>query len=1251
MIKTLLLPFWLALLAVSSGLPVARHASSHAYALDAPPPQASEAYPPPNLRFDCLSAADGLSFSLATSVVQDQQGYMWFGTRYGLDKYDGNDFTVYLPGSRSDPMGGNYIVELYHDRTGDLWMGTTIDLVRRDGKTGKFIHYTSDPNNPNSLAPGHVNAIREDSAGTIWIGTNGGLSRYNPSTQTFTRYLQDQAVLRIYPDREGGIWLGTASGLWYYGSGSLEQQNPVQYRNDPADPTSLSSDIVIAIHQDTQGAVWVGTQYGGLNRLDRASGRFTHYSHDPDAPYSLSDDSVYAILEDESGRLWVGTQNGLNLLDRATGRFSQYHYDPGDPHSLSNDVVNDLYQDRAGVVWIATLDGICKVNETASRFTFYRQGLSDNLITSVYQGRNGILWVGTALGGLNRLDRNTGRVTVYRHDPADSTSISWGEVTAIYEDRAGTLWIGTSDGVDRFNPQTGIFESEKALQGLLIGSIVEDQQGNLWAGTWNGVMRRRPGASAFAAVSLAGDPPVKHRVQRLYVDRTGALWISTQNDGLFRLDPALEGGSTPAVIHFPQDSGDSNSPGTSPVMSFYEDGNGALWMGSVEDGLVRFDRDTLTFRHFMPDTGIAKYVSCIEGDAQGLLWMGTVLGLARFDPHSEAFSYFDARDGLVVGEGISCSQGKQGEMFFGSWSGLVTFFPDQIRDNPHPPAVVITALNLRNQALRTDLAPDEQIKLSYRENYLSFDFAALDYAAPAKNQYAYKMEGLDTDWVESGTRRHADYPDLRPGMYTFRVKASNNSGAWNEQGAAVQITITPPFWQTWWFLGLLGVTLMGVIAGGVRLRLKSIEVRSRELEAQVASRTRELVALNELAASQVAQLTALQETAKAVTSTLELDSLLNLIIQQATTLLHADGGLFNLVDRDQKVDEVVAVTGLAPSVIGARTALEGSLSGWATLHNQAIISNQIPDDDRVARRDRSWVVEEHIQSAAVAPLTIKDKVTGTLVVVGRKEGKGSFGQADLDLLVAFANQAAIAIENARLYEQSKELAVVEERNRLARELHDAVTQTLFSASLVAEALPATWEKSPQEGRGLLQELRGLSRGALAEMRTLLLELRPAALMETRLEDLLRQLGEAASGRAGIAVTVQVEGQAPAAMPPLPPDVQIALYRITQEALNNVVKHARARQVTVRQSYPGEDQTADAQAAGRADSGPTRRVLLSIRDDGRGFDPARVPHSRLGLGIMQERAEAIGATLTVESQPGHGAQVTVLWEQADEEETR
>jgi signal transduction histidine kinase len=277
-----------------------------------------------------------------------------------------------------------------------------------------------------------------------------------------------------------------------------------------------------------------------------------------------------------------------------------------------------------------------------------------------------------------------------------------------------------------------------------------------------------------------------------------------------------------------------------------------------------------------------------------------------------------------------------------------------------------------------------------------------------------------------------------------------------------------------------------------------------------------------------------------------------------------------------------------------------------------------------------WMQGSHTRSELTVPIKVKGAVVGVLDV--QSDRLAGFDDSDLVMLQSLANQAAIAIENARLYEQAQRLAVLEERNRLARDLHDAVTQTLFSASLVAEALPISWESSQQEGRQLLKELQQLTRGALAEMRTLLLELRPTALVDSSLEGLLHQLAEAVTGRAGVPVTVTVEGKSV-----LPPDVHVALYRIAQEALNNVVKHARASQVTVRLCCISF-------ASAETDGEGRETVKLSVSDDGRGFDPHDVPSDRLGLGIMRERAQAIGATLTIESQPGGGTQIRVLWEE-------
>jgi GAF domain-containing protein len=558
--------------------------------------------------------------------------------------------------------------------------------------------------------------------------------------------------------------------------------------------------------------------------------------------------------------------------------------------------------------------------------------------------------------------------------------------------------------------------------------------------------------------------------------------------------------------------------------------------------------------------------------------------------------------------------------------------------------------------------------------------------------------------------------------------------------------------------------------------------------------------LHEGTRNRLAQVTALQKTSTAVASTLELDELLHLITQQATALLQAEGGILNLVDWDKHEDMCVACAGSITSAVGRRARLEEGLSGWVTLHNQPVISNQLGSDGQVDQTVLSRLEIElgkQVRNAAAAPLAIKDQVVGTLVLVDKQSGQAEFDASDLDLLVAFANQAATAIENARLfaaeqrraeqfrvisevgrritslldldsvlnqvvslvqgsfgydhvgialiedgyatykvgagemweqpsfefrpgrlkvgeegitgwvaaqgkpllvpdvtldpryvwmegsqtrselalpitikdkvvgvldvqsnhpnafdesdivvlqsladqaaitienaqlYEQAQKVAVMEERQRLARELHDAVTQTLFSASLIAEALPDLWASDQDEGRALLGELRQLSRGALAEMRTLLLELRPTALVEANLRDLVHQLAEAVTGRTGMPVAVTADD-----LRHLPEEVHVALYRIAQEALNNVVKHAQAHQVEV--SLRCRD------TAEEKDTGI--QIELSICDDGRGFDLERIPPDHLGLGIIRERAQAIGARLQLASQPGHGTQISVVWKE-------
>jgi len=505
------------------------------------------------------------------------------------------------------------------------------------------------------------------------------------------------------------------------------------------------------------------------------------------------------------------------------------------------------------------------------------------------------------------------------------------------------------------------------------------------------------------------------------------------------------------------------------VESIHEDNLGTLWLGTG-GGLNRFDREAQTFIHYRVKDGLPHdYVNGILEDEQDNLWLSTWGGLSKFNPRTDVFVNYDSGDGLQSNEfwRNAYHQTITGEMLFGGENGFNIFHPLKIIDNPHIPPVYISQLSLFNLIYKTDLRSGDQVELTYQENFLSFDLVALDYSNSENNQFAYRMDGIDDDWVMAGTRRHADYPNMKPGEYIFRVIGSNDDGVWNPTETALYITIKPPFWGTLWFQSLVVLTLVGAVYGFFRIRVRNIEIHSRELETQVQERT-----------------------------------------------------------------------------------------------------------------------------------------------------------------------AALADANELLAQERSEAAVAEERTRLARELHDAVTQTLFSASLLAEALPSSWENDPEEGRQLLGEIRQLSRGALAEMRTLLHELRPTTIAETALPELLRQLAEAVTGREGIPVDVKIDCQCN-----LPTDVHVALYRIAQESLNNVIKHARASEVSI--------QFKCTKCTKGIDSPLTpRRVTLTIKDDGRGFDMDHIISEGMGLGIMRERAESVGAVLQVTSQPGKGTQIEVDWDNGE-----
>ena len=805
---------------------------------------------------------------------------MWFGTFDGLNRYDGNDFKLYRH-DQDDPhsLSDNTIRGLIADHTGTLWIGTWAKgLNQFDRSTERFIRYQHNPDDPHSLSNNSIRSVLEDRTGSLWVGTMAGLNKFDRDTKQFTRYLHEpdnpnslgsNIIEAVYEDRAGVLWVGTGAGLDQFDPAT---ERFVHYQHNPDDPQSLSQNSVRSIYEDSSGTLWVGTM-AGLNEFDRDTGQFIRYQHDPADPSSLSHNTVFMVYEDEAGILWVGTWGGgLNKFERDTETFTHYQSNSADPHSLSNNNVWQIYEDQAGMAWIATDGGGLSIIDRGGKpFRHYRpipgdpNSLSHNAVRAIYQDQGGVLWIGTNGGGLDKFDRQTEQFKNYKHDPDDPNSLRSNAVWDIYEDHMRNLWLGgMGSGLIKFDRDTERFtqyqhdsRNPHSLSNDNIFAIFEDRTGIFWIGTNHGGLNRFDRETEqFTRYQHDPDDPdtLSHnQVTTIYEDRSGVLWIGTMG-GLNKFDRKTE-----QFTHYQHDPDDPNSLAVDAVFSLYEDRRDRFWIGTMGGGLDKLDRENDQFIHYTVKNGLSSNTvwGILEEDASpdeegGNLWISTTWGLSRFNPQTGTFRNYDVSDGLQGNSFLpvnSYYKSNSGEMFFGGAKGFNAFYPEQIVDNPQIPPVVITDFQLANKpvpiggdsVLQESILETDHLVLSYLDRVFSFEFAVLNYRAPEKNRYKYRLEGFEAEWNEvDNTRRFATYTNLDPGDYVFRVIGSNNDGILNEEGTSVRITVTPPTWEALWFRISMVVVAIGLLAGGYRWRVSAIETRSHKLEIQVAQRTQEL---------------------------------------------------------------------------------------------------------------------------------------------------------------------------------------------------------------------------------------------------------------------------------------------------------------------------------------------------------------------------------------------------------------------------
>jgi ligand-binding sensor domain-containing protein len=808
----------------------------------------------PPLSFDHLGNVDGLPNSDVRVIAQDRRGFLWFGTQDGLARYDGTKMRVYRP-NENDPtsISGGYITAITLDASGKLWVGTDengVDLY--DPDTDQFTRYVHS-NAKGSPSTVGVTAIVRDTKDRIWFAmSNGnGLDRFDPATNTFAEYVTgplETAITALAVDKSGNLWLGTASeGVLRW---NPDDNSSVSYRPQPGDERGLGAAPITSILVASTGSVWIGTDGEGLVQIDPAAKRLVHHRESANDPGTISDDHVSALFEDRHHDLWIGTTNGLNRMDSAN-RMVQYHHDPNDPTSLAFPQVETIFQDAGGVTWVGGFtSGVCKFDELRMKFGHYRT--RTHSANSYFEDPDGTLWVGTENGGLYKYELKAQRVTLYHSfgPPGDEGSIAlesaW--ISSLHRDHRGTLWIAlkgqgliafdtTHETYKQYGPDP---DKPNGLPVDTIWDIWEDDHGMLWLATWGGgLVRFDPQLETFTAIppDASSLPPYLYV---LYPDPNDKkiLWIGTAHGGLVRFDTVARTGSA-----FRHKADNAASLASDDVLSVYRDPQGTVWVGTYGGGLNQLDPSTGKAKHFTTsNSGLTNDVLWgILPDDDGKLWLATNGGgLARFDPKAGTFLVYDATDGVQdseFGQG-SFMRSKSGKLYVGGVGGFNAFFPKDITRDAYVPPVAMTGFKIFNEDVKLErpIWTLPAIEVSYSESF-EIQFAALSFAAPSKNHYAYKLEGFDDKFIETD-RPFTTYTKLPGGKYTLRIRASNEHGVWNEAGIALKISVKPPIWRTWPAFAIYVVVLAAAVF--LLFRMQQQKVRRVEREGRLAVVERDL---------------------------------------------------------------------------------------------------------------------------------------------------------------------------------------------------------------------------------------------------------------------------------------------------------------------------------------------------------------------------------------------------------------------------
>jgi ligand-binding sensor domain-containing protein/signal transduction histidine kinase/DNA-binding response OmpR family regulator len=803
------------------------------------------------LSFTNLTVENGLSQNSVIAIAQDSTGLMWFGTRQGLNRYDGYRFKIYKTDQKKTPqIAGNEITSMVTDEQGLLWVGTTTGLSQYDGKTDEF-------KTVKNISSSSIEVIYQDKGKNLWIGTLNGLNLLVDRKENrfqlfkFSQKANDpvNSIYAIFQDKKGNVWVGTGNGLFVLN----RQKGNYQYKKINF-PVSVPSNYITALNEDEEGRIWVGSA-NGLYLYNPITPQIKILQHDNRNPESLIHNDIRELMSDGAGKLWIGTQDGLSVLDIKTGRFSNYQHDPEIGNTISHNSIHSIFKDRNQNIWLGTyFGGVNLTYPVSTKFKVYRNSkfvpsISGNVLSSILEDGKHNLWIGTEGGGLNYYNRANNSFKVYKTNSNDSSTISSNLIKIMVKEgpESNRLIIGTHrGGLNIFDPSTGKFQRIKnvkdstgAIGSAEILALQVDKLGTIWIGSLNGlsVLQKKNGVYPNQTTKSPLDRYLhKKNILKIFEDSRGDIWIAT-SAGLYRYNPLNK-----RLTQFRKNESNKTQLQSDYINCVVENRNGDLLIGTYFGGLSIYNSKTNRFKTYRESDGLINnnVLGIVEDKSQNL-WISTANGLSELNPASGRFRSYTKSDGLAGNEFNARSYfiDAKGEIFLGGINGLTAFYPKDIELNKYHSPLVFTDLKLFNQTvevnaednlLSSSVSYTQKLVFHHDQNHFTIEFALLNFVKPDKNKYAYLLSGYDREWNYSSTPS-ATYTNIPAGKYKFLVKGINNDGIPGKTIAAAEIRIRPALWASWWAYTLYILLFSGILFLLVRyLFVKALLRRNEDVQ-------------------------------------------------------------------------------------------------------------------------------------------------------------------------------------------------------------------------------------------------------------------------------------------------------------------------------------------------------------------------------------------------------------------------------------